>query len=213
MLNQCSAFRKKPLEERKKFILTNGICFKCCGPKRHRAANCKVNVQCDICRETSHPSALHVDANPNVGEHLAGKTVKSACTQICGRPSGTIRSCAKIIPVRVYLKEIPDKSRIVYALVDDQSSHSLATTPFFDFFSPGSMEHQYVLSSCAGRYSLLREGRVAVMSLSHWIPHASWIYLASSSAMTYQRTEMRFHFPPSHASILIFKRLLNSYLQ
>lgn len=94
-----------------------------------------------------------MDANPNVGEHLAGKTVKSACTQICGRPSGTSRSCAKIIPVRVYLKEIPDKSRIVYALVDDQSSHSLATTPFFDFFSPGSMEHQYVLSSCAGRFT------------------------------------------------------------
>lgn len=53
----------------------------------------------------------------------------------------------------MYLKEIPDKSRIVYALVDDQSSHSLATTPFFDFFSPGSMEHQYVLSSCAGRFT------------------------------------------------------------
>lgn len=114
--------------------------------------------------------------------------------------------------MRVYLKEIPDKSRIVYALVDDQSSHSLATTPFFDFFSPGSMEHQYVLL-LVQEDSLLREGRVAVMSLSHWIPHASWIYLASSSAMTYQKTEMRFHFPPSHASILIFKRLLNSYLQ
>lgn len=153
LLNQCSAFRKKPLEERKKFILTNGICFKCCGPKRHRAANCRANVQCDICKETSHPSALHMDANPNVGEHLAGRTVKSACTQVCGRPSGTSRSCAKIIPVRVYLKEVPDKSRVVYALVDDQSSHSLATTPFFDFFSPGSMEYQYVLSSCAGRFT------------------------------------------------------------
>lgn len=209
MLNQCLAFRKKPLEERKKFILRNGICFKCCGPKRHRAANCRVNVQCDICREASHPSALHVDANPNIGEHLAGKTMKSACTQICSRPSGTSRSCAKIIPV--YLKEIPDKSRIVYALVDDQSSHSLATTPFFDFFHLEVWNtNMYFL--LVQEDSLLREGRVTVMSLSHWIPHASWIYLASSSATTYQRTEMRFHFPPSHVSILIFKRLLNSYL-
>lgn len=84
----------------------------------------------------------------------------------------------------MYLKEIPDKSRIVYALVDDQSSHSLATTPFFDFFHLEVWNtNMYFL--LVQEDSLLREGRVTVMSLSHWIPHASWIYLASSSATTY----------------------------
>ncbi|XP_062619211.1 uncharacterized protein LOC134280770 [Saccostrea cucullata] len=151
LLNECSAFRRKPLEERKKFILTNGICFKCCGPKKHRAMNCKTNVKCDICKKPSHPSALHVDVDRHVGEPSQEGTVKNACTQVCGKPRGTSRSCAKIIPVRVYLKDDPQECRVVYALIDDQSSHSLATTPFFDFFSPGSSKHQYVLSSCAGR--------------------------------------------------------------
>ncbi|XP_022345684.2 uncharacterized protein LOC111113788 [Crassostrea virginica] len=153
-LNECSAFRKRSLVERKKFILTNGICFKCCGPRKHRAANCKENVKCDICKGSSHPSALHVDMDPHVGEPSAAGTVRSACTQIDGNPCGTCRSCAKIVPVRVYQVNNPQRFRIVYALVDDQSSHSLATSQFFDYFLPGSFEYQYILSSCGGKIAM-----------------------------------------------------------
>ncbi|XP_056014066.1 uncharacterized protein LOC125674154 [Ostrea edulis] len=169
LLNECSAFRRKPLEERKKFVLSNGICFKCCGPKKHRAMNCKTNVKCDICKKSSHPSALHVDVDCHVGEPTPEGTVKNACTQICGKANGTSRSCAKIIPVRVYPKDDPHKCRVVYALIDDQSSHSLATSPFFDFFSPGSTKYQYVLSSCAGRFTASgRKGHGYVIESLDW---------------------------------------------
>lgn len=169
LLNECSAFRRKPLEERKKFVLSNGICFKCCGPKKHRAMNCKTNVKCDICKKSSHPSALHVDVDCHVGEPTPEGTVKNVCTQICGKANGTSRSCAKIIPVRVYPKDDPHKCRVVYALIDDQSSHSLATSPFFDFFSPESTKYQYVLSSCAGRFTASgRRGHGYVIESLDW---------------------------------------------
>jgi hypothetical protein len=42
-------------------------------------------------------------------------------------------------------------SRIVYALIDDQSNHSLATSTFFDAFQDDSPVYQYYLVSCAGR--------------------------------------------------------------
>lgn len=141
LLNQCLVFCKKLFEECKKFIFINGICFKCCGFKRYRVVNCKVNVQCDICREVFYFSVFYVDVNFNVGEYLVGKIVKSVCIQICGRLSGIIRFCVKIILVRVYFKEILDKLCIVYVFVDDQSSYLLVIILFFDFFLFGSMEY------------------------------------------------------------------------
>ena len=66
--------------------------------------------------------------DPHIGEPSAAGTVRSVCTQIGGNPCGTCRSCAKKVPVRVYQVNNPQRFRIVYALVDDQSSHSLATS-------------------------------------------------------------------------------------
>jgi hypothetical protein len=34
-LNNCRAFRQKPISERLDFIKKNGLCFKCCGPTNH----------------------------------------------------------------------------------------------------------------------------------------------------------------------------------
>lgn len=47
-LNDCMSFRQKPIGDRKKMILTNGICFKCCSGKKHRAKNCKADVKCSV---------------------------------------------------------------------------------------------------------------------------------------------------------------------
>lgn len=37
-LKSCSEFRQKPLEERKRFLKDNYICFRCCASTSHHAA-------------------------------------------------------------------------------------------------------------------------------------------------------------------------------
>ncbi|XP_061170884.1 uncharacterized protein LOC133180357 [Saccostrea echinata] len=141
-LNQCRAFRLKPLEERIKFIRDKHICLKC-ADKRHLAKNCKSNAPCGICKSNVHPTALHLDQDD--------KEVTAACTQVCGTTRPTNRSCAKILQVRVYREDRPRVARTVYAIIDDQSNQTLATSTLFDFFQEKGPEHNYILVSCAGR--------------------------------------------------------------
>lgn len=93
-LNDCMSFRQKPIGDRKKMILTNGIRFKCCSGKKHRAKNCKADVKYSVCQTSLHPTALHEEpseaqdsgryavknreGNPYEGE--SRPIVSSACT-------------------------------------------------------------------------------------------------------------------------------------
>lgn len=156
-LNECNTFRSKPLEERKKFIMTHGLCFKCCGPTKHRAKDCTNSIKCCVC-SGPHPGALH-ETNRRQ-EKVKGtvvhegeereKTFSSACTQICGTITGTSKSCAKIVPAKVYLENSNQKPRTVYALIDDQSNHTLASSSLFDAFDQNTPDHEYTLVSCSG---------------------------------------------------------------
>lgn len=139
-LNDCLAFRQKPMDERKKFLYSNGICFKCCGPVKHHAKNCKTVVKCNLCNMSTHPTALHEQ-----------QEVISACTQICKTTYGKSKSCAKILPVNVYPEGRKDLSRLIYTVIDDQSDHSLATPAFLDSFHDNSPVYEYCIVSCAGR--------------------------------------------------------------
>ncbi|XP_062581093.1 uncharacterized protein LOC134242906 [Saccostrea cucullata] len=162
-LNNCVPFRQKPIGERKKIILTNGICFKCCSGKKHRAKNCKADVKCSVCQASSHPTALHEEStetqdseqyavkdkrgNPYEGENVP--TVSSACTKV----HGMSKSCAKIVPVRVSTIANPRKSMVVYAIIDDQSNRSLATSSVFNYFKDDGGDVPYTLVSCTGTVS------------------------------------------------------------
>ncbi|KAL1281202.1 hypothetical protein QQF64_000005 [Cirrhinus molitorella] len=50
----------------------------------------------------------------------------------------------------VHPKGQPDKALKVYAILDDQSNHSLARSEFFDLFNLKSTEFPYTLRTCAG---------------------------------------------------------------
>lgn len=65
-LNQCCAFRMKPISERKKILKKNGYCYRCCGPIKHLSKNCKETVKYIVCRSNRHPSALHEDMQSKI---------------------------------------------------------------------------------------------------------------------------------------------------
>lgn len=151
-LNECPSFRARPLDERRTFIKERGYCFHCCGPKKHMRSKCNETVLCSVCKGSDYPSALHKDPDntslaveSHEGERLP--VVSYSCTQICGKPFNTSKSCAKIVKALVYQKQ---KRDLIYCIIDDQSSNTLATSRFFDCFNEYGPDHLYTLKSCSG---------------------------------------------------------------
>ena len=58
-LNQCRGFRAMSLSERKRFLRTNNICYKCCESSSHIFKDCKASMKCTECGSERHPTALH----------------------------------------------------------------------------------------------------------------------------------------------------------
>ncbi|VDI77363.1 Hypothetical predicted protein [Mytilus galloprovincialis] len=158
-LNKCRAFRKKPIDERRKLLKDKNICFRCCESNTHIQRNCPSSgtVKCDICI-SNHATALHVDnfqrnfntppkaLSSNGGESLQNPepnsttpVVKAICSQVCGDYfSG--KSC---VQNRSLMK--PELSALLNAQGD---------------------EITYTLSSCSGKVNITEKTIGAVTYLS-----------------------------------------------
>ena len=163
-LNKCKAFKAKPMEERRRFLKDNRICFKCCDSDKHLKRDCTSTIKCEDCGQ-SHPTALHINnlrpdkpAGSPPSEAHGGEGIKpnqtpagvaTKCTEICGSKFHG-KSCAKIILVHVYPEGHPESAQRVYAIIDDQSNRSLARSEFFSLFNIESESFPYKLSSCSG---------------------------------------------------------------
>lgn len=160
-LNECRAFKAKPLSDRKAFLKDNNLCFRCCMSSHHKTKQCKANIFCVECNSGQHTTALHVrtasNPRPDGMSSQSGET-KVLCTQICG-DSFCGKSCAKILLVNVFPDNKPQDSIQVYAIVDDQSNQSLARTELFDLLSLRGAPHDYTLTSCNGTRATT--GRIA----------------------------------------------------
>ena len=112
---------KVPKRERK-------ICFRCFSSQSHIAEDCTVNVKCEVCGNSSHATAMHLDRRPEksrsqsihsernsedhggeTSQHNSG-SVRTLCTKLCGNLiSG--RSCGKIILVDVFPTANPENQK------------------------------------------------------------------------------------------------------
>ena len=123
-------FVVKPIEERRQFLISNGLCSKCCGVVPHKTNECRLStVSCGICKQSTHPTGLHIENKPLInqgGESVNNKqqNTTSKCTQICGEGFAG-KSCAKIVQVKVYHKDKPENYLITYCIIDEQSNRSL----------------------------------------------------------------------------------------
>ena len=58
-LKRCREFRTMLLEDRKKFIKNNDICFRCLASTSHQAKDCSITIKCVECGSERHLAALH----------------------------------------------------------------------------------------------------------------------------------------------------------
>ena len=147
-LDECREFKKEPIEKRRQCLKENRLCFRCC-KAGHSIKDCKVPIKCLDCGSVKHMTCLHIASKPNVTH---SEQLSSNCLKICGDASLS-KSCAKILKVNVYHKDDPSIQKQMYAVIDDQSNKTLASTQFFDTFE-NSCEYReinYTLSSCSGK--------------------------------------------------------------
>ena len=162
-LQDCRAFRNKPLDERKAFLKEKGICFRCCASTSHLAKDCKSTVKCQECDRNYHVTVMHPGRplqfpkapSPSTENGGEGETeanpadVNSSCTKVCGEGQWS-RSCAKICLIKVYPKDARHKAVNAYVIMDDQSNRSLAKPEFFNLFDVEGKPFPYRLRTCSG---------------------------------------------------------------
>nr|XP_054604550.1 uncharacterized protein LOC129165413 [Nothobranchius furzeri] len=160
-LKKCRGFRIMPLDDRKKLLRENKLCFRCLTSTSHQAKDCSVQIKCEECDSERHLAALHPGPAPQLlksppsrqghgGEqNKQDQDVTTTCTEVCGNKI-TGKSCSKICLVQVYPKGQREKMRRMYAMIDDQSNQSLAKTEFFDIFDIESTTEPYTLKTCSG---------------------------------------------------------------
>ncbi|CAG2233229.1 unnamed protein product [Mytilus edulis] len=113
-LNNCRAFRLKPLDERRKFIRDNALCFRCCSSTDHKIRDCKEKIVCGECGSDSHPSALHLvkQGNPtNNGEENHTPEVSSICTKGQGANAMAVEQENKKLLEEIELHELVEKNK------------------------------------------------------------------------------------------------------
>lgn len=62
-LDDCRGVRSKSLEERKRLLKLNNLCFKCCASNTHKSRDCSASISCKECGSRSHTTALHINRN------------------------------------------------------------------------------------------------------------------------------------------------------
>ena len=163
-LTKCRVFREKSLEERRNLLKQERVCMRCATTRSHTSKDCKEPIHCNECQNEGHITALHPGPpvtrfsyqsqrrngeEPNNTQNQEPSHVTATCTGVCHNLKGA-RSCCKICPAYVYHASHPENKIKVYALIDDQSNHSLAKAKLFDALGVEGEATSYILKTCTG---------------------------------------------------------------
>ncbi|CAG2256530.1 unnamed protein product [Mytilus edulis] len=108
-LNECRAFRQKPMTERMDLLQKNRLCFRCCSLKKHLQRSCRENIHCNICKSSNHPTALHIyQQDQNIDPYNGSQSVND-CENL---PSSVY------LQGPTFLSQDSDIGKQMYPLVD-----------------------------------------------------------------------------------------------
>ena len=126
-LYNCKSFNELSFEARKDFLFKNGLCFNCAKSNKHIARMCdNTPPKYRIC-EKKHLTILH---DPTKYDDTVEGSL-SSCTQVCDE-TGMVRSCARIVPVKVFHRSDSSRETLTYAVLDDQSTDVFVSDALLD---------------------------------------------------------------------------------
>ena len=129
-VQQCKEFNTLDHKKKIEVLKNNGVCFSCLR-RGHKAKFCKQRLKCDVCMR-KHPTTLHEERNvgePNGAADGQDSNEEATASSFCNR-NETAEHCyaSPIVPARLSHVSAPEKSVVVYALLDEQSDATFVLT-------------------------------------------------------------------------------------
>ncbi|XP_070524040.1 uncharacterized protein [Cardiocondyla obscurior] len=153
----CEAFRRKPAEERRTFVETNGLCRNCLG--RHKMSDCLSKRSCTVCNERHH-SVLH-EAFCVMGKAESSAAEIGKSSHVACRPGGG-RSAVLLATARVLVRDQFDGEHRVRALVDQGSETSIVSESLVQRLSLPRFGASVAVFGVGGNRAAFTRGRVAL---------------------------------------------------
>ncbi|XP_051803238.1 uncharacterized protein LOC127533647 [Acanthochromis polyacanthus] len=158
-IHKCHKFSSKPVEEKKRFIMDNNLCFGCLR-RGHNSKNCKNKATCSICKKP-HPTPLHVDRPAaDTSSHVL-QAEENTSSLSCCVDRGEGGSTSMIVPVWVSLATTSETETLVYALLDTQSSNTFVDQQICKKLGAGLEPVKLKLTTMMGRDSVVQSERVS----------------------------------------------------
>ncbi|XP_056597979.1 uncharacterized protein LOC130433119 [Triplophysa dalaica] len=159
-IHKCQTFANKPVEEKKRLIFDNNLCFGCLR-RGHNSRECRSKAICSICKKR-HPTPLHEErssAAADTSSH-AIETEETTSSLSCSVDRGCGGSTSMIVPVWISSSTNPEKQILVYALLDTQSSNTFVDKEVCEEIGASLEPVKLKLTTMMGKDSIIQSERV-----------------------------------------------------
>ena len=147
-LDDCFAFKGKSYEERRNFILTNGLCFGCL-QRGHLSKQCMNRMTCEICKR-KHPTSIHAE-DKETEKQPSMTNVSPVETRSCITGAGVSGKIAfALIPVKIKLKS-QTKFVTTYAGLDNFSSDCFISNKLVKALDASGPETEIMLTTMGSK--------------------------------------------------------------
>lgn len=170
-LHGCPKFMDKTLEERRKYVKENRLCYGCTKPG-HSAKDCRHRHSCNTCKG-NHPTCLHdgnyvkrekhtplrkaYQRNGEETEPAAAAMSHSCATSGEGQCTNT----SMIVPVWVSSRNNAGTEKLVYALLDTQSDTTFIDQEVSNTLQADACPVKLKLTTMIGRDTIIKSERVS----------------------------------------------------
>ena len=152
-LQKCDKFAGLSYDDRILFVRENYLCFGCLR-SGHQSIDCKSRDKCNVC-ERRHPTTLH---NPNYqtdkqkqdSTDVTQSEEPVVANAVSSKKGSDQEMSSMVVPVWLTHSKVPNRSRLVYALLDSQSDTSFILDQTLNSFSVESTEVELSVSTMTG---------------------------------------------------------------
>ncbi|KAL1279105.1 hypothetical protein QQF64_025778 [Cirrhinus molitorella] len=168
-IHKCQTFTSKSVEDKRKFILDNNLCFGCLR-KGHNSKECRNKATCSICKK-HHPTPLHEDrlSSAAVTVPHTMQAEQNSSSLSCCVDSGDGGSTSMIVPVWISSTSTPERETLVYALLDTQSSNTFVDQEVCYDCSRALAPRQVITGGDEEPYAVRTDLGWSIVGSSPWI--------------------------------------------
>ncbi|KAL6479864.1 hypothetical protein MHYP_G00108970 [Metynnis hypsauchen] len=159
-IHKCQKFINKSVEDKRRFILDNNLCFGCLR-RGHNSKDCKNKATCGICKK-HHPTPLHEDRPVAADSSChAMQAEENASSLSCCLDRSDGGSTSMIVPVWISSATSPEAETLAYALLDTQSSNTFVDREVCEKMGAGLEPVKLKLTTMMGKDSIVQSERVS----------------------------------------------------